>query len=114
MGCEVWNRVVDRCLFTMETKDKNTQETKKLQMGVMLFHLQTIPEIKLNASEVRDYKWVPLRMFFSGDVESFGYKDKDFPLNFIKYEIPDYIKDIRFPSIKIGMEAELWASLSSA
>ena len=48
--------MIDRRLFTMEAKDKKTQKTKKLHMGVMLFHLQSIPEIKLNFEEVRDYK----------------------------------------------------------
>ena len=57
---------------------------------------------------------MPLRTFFSGDVNRFGYKDKDFPANFVKYEIPAYIQRIQFPSMEIGMEVELWASPSSA
>ena len=106
--------MIDQRLFTMEAKDKKTQKVKKFHMGVMLFHLQSIPEIKLNFKEARDCKWVSLKIFFSGDVNKFGCKDKDFPANFVKYEIPAYIQRIQFPSMEIGMEVELLASPSSA
>ena len=49
-----------------------------------------------------------LRTSFSGDINRFGYKDKDSSANFVKYEIPAYTQKIQFPSMEIDMEVELW------
>ena len=91
----------------METVDKKTQKRKRMLMGVTMFHLPAIPEVKLNISEVRDYKWVPLKLFFDGDFNNF--KTKDLPQSYMEsYRLPKCIKAAKFPCFEIKMDTELW------
>lgn len=101
--------MIDRRLFTMETLDKKSQEKKRMLMGVMLFYLPEIPKIKLNASEVRDYKWVPLKIFFGEDPKVSRFKEMDLPPIFMtSYKLPKCIKVAKFPTFDVGMESVLW------